>query len=131
MSSILSKIDASIASVTTCIIPGSQCGDIEQGDFDLGRIDDLAQGLYTRVAGGGGKKTPQQTATFDDDNTLSSETQTLGTMDTGADTGYYTGYTGATGLTEGTAASINTSARSQCESTVGRNAHRANANNID
>ena len=129
MSSILSKIDASIASVTTCIIPGAQCG-----DFDLGRIDDLAQRLYTRVAGGGGKKTPQQTATFDDDNTLSSDTHTLGTlgtMDTGADTGYYTGYTGATGLTEGTAASINTSARSQCESTVGRNAHRANANNID
>ena len=131
VSSILSKIDASIASVTTCIIPGAQCGDIEQGDFDLGRIDDLARGLYTRVAGGGGKKTPQQTATFDDDNTLSSETQTLATFDTGADTGYYTGYTGATGLTEGTAASINTSARSQCESTVGKNAHRANANNND
>lgn len=127
MRSILSKIDTSIASVTTCIIPGAQCGDIEQGDFDLGRIDDLAEKIYTRTSGGGGKKT-RQAATFDDE-TIFSETQTLATMDTGADTGYYTGWTGATGLTGGSAAS--TSARSQCESTVGRMAHRANAKDCE
>ena len=117
MSSILSKIDASIACATISIIPGAQCSDIEQGDFDLGRIDDVAQKLYTRVAGGSGKKT-RPGATFDDD--------TIATMDTGADTGYYSGYTGVTGLTRGTAASA--SARSQCESTVGRGAHKAGTN---
>ena len=118
MSSVRKAIDASVASATTCLIPGSQCGDIEHGDFDLGRIDDVAQKLYTRARCGGGEdgKKTQQAATFDDDNTLFSETQTLGTV--------YTGYTGATGFTGGSAASAGAS-------TFGRHAHRANANNND
>mmetsp|Transcript_3249 Transcript_3249/g.9335 ORF Transcript_3249/g.9335 Transcript_3249/m.9335 type:complete len:634 (+) Transcript_3249:298-2199(+) len=121
----LSKIsggcDAGLASATTCLIPGAQCGDIEQGEFDLGRIDDLAEGLYNRAAGGGKKQ-----ANFDDE-TILSDTQTLAdhativTMDTGADTGYYTNFTGATGFTEATDASASLRGSS---STIGRGTYK-------
>jgi len=84
----LRRCEGACASATTCLIPGAQCGDIEQGEFDLGRIDDLAARLYTKAAGDE-ETILSDNQTFADYATILSDTQTHADNAT-VDTGYYT-----------------------------------------
>ena len=71
----LRRCEGACASATTCLIPGAHCGDIEQGEFDLGRIDDLAARLYTKAAGDE-ETILSDNQTFADYATILSDTQT-------------------------------------------------------